>query len=92
MKYLILALVFVSLNIKAQSFESEARLFAKDLKMSMVTGLTKQIKKGGVPSAIPFCHENIKPIAKKAAKDRMKKFEFGRTSHKLRNQENKPKA
>ena len=47
--------------------------------------LSEKIKKDGVESAIPFCHENVKPIAKETAKDYLAKYEFGRSSHKIRN-------
>ncbi len=72
------------------SFESEAQKLAQDLKLNLVKNLTQKIEKEGVVKAIPFCHENVKPIAKEAAGERVAKFEFGRTSHKLRNQMNRP--
>ena len=72
------------------SFESEAQKLAQDLKVNLVKNLTHKIEKDGVVKAIPFCHENVKPIAKEAAGERVAKFEFGRTSHKVRNQMNRP--
>jgi hypothetical protein len=73
----------------AQDFESDARSLASDLKMSLVKNLSEKIAKDGPVAAVPFCHANVKSIAKGAAKDRTEKFEFGRTSHKLRNGNNK---
>ena len=87
--------IFISLllNISfanAQDFETEARALVADLKSSLMKNLSEKIAKDGPADAIPFCHENVKPIAKGAAKDRITKFEFGRTSHKLRNESNRP--
>lgn len=39
---------------------------------------------------MPFCHFNVIPIARDAAKNRIKKYDFGRTSHKIRNVANSP--
>ncbi len=52
--------------------------------------LSDKISKEGVEKAVPFCHANVRPIAKGAAKDRIEKFEFGRTSHKVRSASNHP--
>lgn len=71
------------------SFESEAQKLAQDLKLNLLKNLSQKIEKDGVVKAIPFCHENVKPIAKEAAEERVAKFEFGRTSHKVRNQMNR---
>lgn len=87
-----LAIVFIGLmgSAFAQDFETEARALAGDLKSSLMKNLSEKISKDGVVEAIPFCHANVKPIAKTAAKDRMSKYEFGRTSHKIRNVANGP--
>jgi hypothetical protein len=52
--------------------------------------LSEKISKEGVEAAVPFCHENVKKIAKSAAGERLDKYEFGRTSHKIRNASNSP--
>jgi hypothetical protein len=80
----------LGLSAFADTFESEAQQLAQDLKMNLVKNLTQKIEKEGVVKAIPFCHENVKPIAKESAGERVAKFEFGRTSHKVRNQMNRP--
>lgn len=73
----------------AQNFEQEAKNLANQLKSSLVKNLTEKIKNEGLEAAVPFCHANVKPIAKEAAKDYLAKYEFGRTSHKIRNEQNK---
>ena len=87
-KILFLFLFIVSGNVSAESFEVESKKLAGDLKSSLMKNLSEKIKKDGVESAIPFCHENVKPIAKAAAKDYLTRYEFGRTSHKIRNNSN----
>lgn len=77
-------------NVYAQDFTSEAKTLAADLKSSLMKNLSEKISKDGVVEAIPFCHANVKPIAKEAAKTRLAKYEFGRTSHKIRNVGNNP--
>ena len=71
-------------------FVKEARSLASDLRVSLMQNLSEKISKDGVKNAVPFCHANVKAIAKGAAKDRINKFEFGRTSHKVRNSANNP--
>lgn len=83
-------LVFFSQYSFSETFEVEAKLLANDLKKSLMKNLSEEISKNGVVKAIPFCHENVKPIAKGAAGERLSKYEFGRTSHKLRNKSNEP--
>lgn len=92
MKTIFFVISYLALCFSAfgDSFESEAKRLAQDLKLNLVKNLTQKIEKEGVVKAIPFCHENVKPIAKEAAGERIEKFEFGRTSHKVRNQMNRP--
>ncbi len=91
MKYIYIALLILStLHVYAQDFETEAKSLVIDLKMSLMKNLSDKIAKDGPVDAIPFCHANVKPIAKKAAKERISKYEFGRISHKLRNESNRP--
>lgn len=91
MRVLILLLLISSLAIaRKDNFKSEAQLLASDLKMSLMKNLSEKISKEGVVEAVPFCHSNVKSIAKIAAKERTKKYEFGRTSHKIRNTSNTP--
>jgi hypothetical protein len=73
-------------------FETEAKSLVADLKGALVQNLSQKIEKDGLAAAVPFCHENVKQIAKGAAKDRMAKYQFGRTSHKVRNPENSPQS
>ena len=87
----LLLILFVNLPLAfADSFEQEAQALAQDLKMTLMKNLSEKVAKDGAVAAIPFCHENVKPLAKSAAQDRVSKFEFGRTSHKIRNEGNKP--
>ena len=93
MKWLTLSLLaLISLaHAEQDNFENEARALVADLKKSLVSNLTEKMTKEGPVAAVPFCHANVKQIAKGAAKDRIAKYEFGRTSHKVRNEENAPK-
>jgi hypothetical protein len=75
----------------ADSFPSEARLLVLDLKTSLVKNLSDKISQEGPLKAVPFCHANVKSLAKGAAGKRGEKYMFGRTSHKVRNPENAPK-
>lgn len=89
----ILTIIAMSLTFSlalADSFEIEAKQLAHDLKSNLMKNLSEKISKDGPVEAIPFCHANIKPIAKEAAKNLIAKYEFGRTSHKIRNPGNKP--
>lgn len=88
--FFIAALMFNVSFANAEDFETDARSLVADLKSSLLKNLSEKIEKDGTASAIPFCHENVKPIAKAAAKDRMAKYQFGRTSHKVRNEGNRP--
>jgi hypothetical protein len=85
-------LTFIPFIAFAQNFEIEAKSLASDLKTSLMKNLSERIAKDGIVEAIPFCQLNVKPIAKKTAGDRIDKFEFGRTSHKLRNDLNSPES
>lgn len=90
MKSLLIAVLITSGMANADTFEKEASELALSLKKSLMQELSQQIEKGGVASAVPFCHENVKPIAKKTAGKYLDKYEFGRTSHKIRNSNNAP--
>lgn len=93
MKNLFIALTLISHFAFAGDdlFKKEAAQLAKDLRESLVKELSRKMTEGGPMEAIPFCHDNVKTIAKGAAGDRTQKYEFGRTSHKIRNQQNVPK-
>jgi hypothetical protein len=92
MSYVLIILLFITRVVYANDqFESEAKKLSNDLKSSLLKNLTEKISKDGVENAIEFCHLNVKPIAKNAADKRTANFEFGRTSHKIRNTDNKPK-
>ncbi len=90
MKFVFMMMIYVVMmfDAKAQNFEIEAKKLATDLKSSLMKNLSQKIASEGAVKAIPFCHTNVGPIAKSAADERMSKFEFGRTSHKLRNEKN----
>lgn len=92
MKYLILLLCLISNFVVANDdkFPEEAAALTKILKSSLMKELSEKVAKEGAVNAIPFCHDNVKVIAKTAAKDYLEKYSFGRTSHKLRNTQNKP--
>lgn len=82
-------LVLFSMSAYATDFESEAKSLAARLKLNLVTQLTKKMSAEGAVAAVPFCHLQVKPIAKEAAGGDVSKYEFGRSSHKIRNLENK---
>ncbi len=92
MKLFFLLNLVIMTSAHAQDFETEAKALAHDLKSSLMKNLSEKVAKEGAVKAISFCHENVKPIAKSAAKDRALKFDFGRTSHKIRNETNAPQA
>lgn len=76
-------------SANADPFVEEAKSLASDLKTSLMKNLSEKIAKEGVEKAIPFCHENVKSVAQTAAgKARLEKYQFGRTSHKIRNGQN----
>lgn len=89
MKYLIMFLL-LGLNIAFADFEKEAAGLANELKSNLVKNLNEKLAKEGAVSAIAFCHENVKKLAKDVAGKRLDKYEFGRTSHKVRNSNNVP--
>jgi hypothetical protein len=91
MKFILIVLVTVNFAFaQKDNFENEAKALATDLKMSLMKNLSDKISKDGPVEAVPFCHANVKLIAKGVAKDRISKFAFGRTSHKVRNEANGP--
>lgn len=75
---------------KADNFREEASQLANDLKAALMKEVTAKVSSKGASEAISFCHMNVAPIAKKAAGERITKYKFGRTSHKVRNQKNAP--
>lgn len=75
----------------AATFEEDAAMLSKDLKMNLVKNLTEKMNKDGAIPALEFCHVNVSALAKTAAGERLSRFEFGRTSHKVRNPSNAPK-
>jgi hypothetical protein len=90
-KIFFLVILIQAKTVYADNFEVESKALAQDLKQSLMKNLMSHISSEGVESAISFCQINVKPIAKDAAKERINKFEFGRTSHKIRNLSNAPK-
>jgi hypothetical protein len=90
MKWSLFIFTFLFSNAYAKDFQSEARVLASDLKTSLMKNLSEHLAEDGPVKAIAFCHGNVKPIAKTAAGVRIAKYEFGRTSHKTRNENNQP--
>jgi hypothetical protein len=91
MKLFILLSSYLISVVFASPLDLEMKELAMSLKVSVKKNLMEQLEKKGPVEAITFCKMNIKDIGKKAAELKMKKFIFGRTSHKLRNLENMPK-
>jgi len=75
---------------KQDPFLKESRELSELLKKSLMGELKKKLTSDGAEAAVEFCHINVKPIAKSAAKNYLDRYEFGRTSHLIRNQQNKP--
>lgn len=71
-------------------FIQEATTLTNNLKESLIKNLSEKIQNTGPLKAITFCKLKVKDIAKKTAGNSVKKFEFGRTSHKIRNIQNNP--
>jgi hypothetical protein len=90
MKVLLFLVGAVALPLWADTFEKDAAALAGRLKKNLMTTVTDKMNKEGAVAAIPFCHEEVKPLAKEAAGADFEKFSFGRTSHKTRNKANRP--
>jgi nitrate reductase cytochrome c-type subunit len=80
----------LSSSVYADDFQIESKKLATDLKQSLTKNLFEKIEKDGAASAVEFCNVNVKPIAKDAAKNLASKYDFGRSSHKIRNSANEP--
>lgn len=91
MKTILLTSLLFFINFAyADNFLTDAQSISSDLKKNLVKNLSAKIKKDGVAQAVPFCHSNVKSIAKSAVGDRLKNYQVGRTSHKIRNLQNTP--
>lgn len=90
MKSLIVFLSLLSFQVYSQDFSTDAKNLAQRLKGSLQSNLKQAIQDKGVVGAVEFCHLEVGPIAKKAADQDLKKFSFGRTSHRVRNPKNAP--
>lgn len=86
--FTILLTLLLSPAAIANDFDTEAPALAQRLKQSLVQNLTQKMTKDGAVAAVEFCHTEVKPIAKAAAGADLTKYEFGRTSHKIRNPQN----
>lgn len=73
-----------------QEFKKEAEQLASAVKLGLVTSLSVKIKELGAKGAVPFCHDKVGEIAKTSGGDLAKKYDFGRTSHLVRNKKNEP--
>jgi hypothetical protein len=89
LKWSFLIFSFLFSEAYAQDFQTEAKALASDLKTSLMNNLSEKIANEGPVKAISFCYSNVKPIAKSAAGDRIARYDFGRTSHKIRNENNR---
>jgi hypothetical protein len=87
---LFILLIFLSTTALADTFEADSKNLAQNLKVALVKQLTEKINSQGTAGAVEFCHGNVKTIAKGAAGDMAERYEFGRTSHKWRNEKNTP--
>jgi hypothetical protein len=93
MKLIILFCFFSTYLIGQEDFfKKEAASLAQNLKLSLMKNVSEKVAQEGTEKAIEFCHSNVKDIAKSSAKDYVSKYDFGRTSHKLRNKKNQPEA
>jgi hypothetical protein len=90
MKFLLVLILLIS-TAYGDSFETDSILLAQKLKAGLMKQLSEQIAKNGASQAVGFCHENVVDLAKQAAGDLSSRYEFGRTSHKWRNDKNEPK-
>lgn len=99
MKNILLIIILFFLSISCEkvtkfSKEDKATFMSKGKEIGKATvkklgsNLMEHMKKGGSKAAIPFCNINANPLTNKVAE----KFNvtIKRTSHKLRNEENKP--
>jgi hypothetical protein len=87
-----LLLLFLSSAVLADSFESDAKSLAEKLRTGLMQQLNTKIQEKGTKEAVEFCHLNVKDLAKGAAGDFIQRYEFGRTSHKWRNEKNAPSS
>jgi hypothetical protein len=87
----LITLFFIISWSKPNRFFNEASDLAKNLKHNLASELKTKIAKDGPVEAISFCHENVGRLAKKTAGTYTQKYEFGRTSHLVRNSANTPK-
>lgn len=92
MRIFAFSLVFVSFFTYAKDgFDLEAPQLASILKQSLMSKLQTRLAKNGAEDSLGYCHANVSSIAKSAAQSYMNKYDFGRTSHKIRNTNNHPK-
>ncbi len=83
----LLLFILIGVHFSARAdFKEEASSLAEKLKKDLMAHVSSQIKKGGVISAISFCHEEALPITNTHQND---KFNIGRTSQKIRNPKNR---
>lgn len=90
MKLFLLSFSLICSGLFADDFLPEATVLTQNLRQSLMENLSEKVKKDGPVNTIDFCHENVSKIAKGAAGDFIKKYQFGRTSHKVRNSKNTP--
>lgn len=71
-----------------QTYRDQGKEIAQATQHTLGSNLTQKMKAGGVKEAIPFCNTMAYPLTEKMAKKY--KAEIKRTSHKIRNEKNKP--
>jgi hypothetical protein len=84
--------VFASEVNPTNQFEQEAKLITEAIKNNLMSNLQKELKKSGPVKAIRFCHENATDLTNQISSELKQKYNFGRTSHKVRSGLNKPQG
>ncbi len=89
MKFLILLFLLTQMAL-AQDFKQEAPKVAESLKKNLMGNLQRELKENGTLKAIDFCHTEVTKLGSKTNQEFKGKYQFGRTSHKIRNSKNEP--
>ncbi len=91
---LLLVLILITSCSKSLSKEEVKSYTAKGMEIAKATqknlggNLTKKMKEGGVKEAVPFCNEKAIPLTREMSEKYF--VDVKRTSHRLRNEHNKP--
>lgn len=90
MKNLLVLFILLSTHAWSAGFKEQAPKVAQSLKKNLMGNLQKELSQNGVLKALDFCHLHVKDLAQETAKEFKGAYEFGRTSHKIRNSKNTP--